>query len=550
MRFPALPHSLKLPPTGWTLAGLLAFYVFAGLFGHDPWANDDVIHLAVARDFVESGHGFHLSLAGQPFFAPPLYYWSAALTEAISGWLLPTHDALRLASGLWTALTLMALYYAGREMYGPQAAAATPLLMAGSFGLIVYAHEAQPLLIMLTAISFWLLAFALLPRKPRPAILLLCLAFLLATLGSGLAGLLLLTLLYFSVFAFFRTARREAGRLFFALAASLALLLAVSSLLYLAAPEWFLGWMVREWALLSGEWRYGREIWFLIDVFPWFAWPLWPLAGWTLWRNRRRLLQPDIMLPLAVLVVLFLLLPACFPVRRSAAMLLLPSLALLATPGVLTLRQGAANAFDWFSGMVFTVFAILLWVGWSAAVFGYPTKLAERAVVLKPGFVGQFDLWFFALAIIVTLWWLWLLLAMPRSPYRCLVRWSAGFTIGWLLAVSLWLPWVDHGKSYRSVATSLAAAIPEEHRNCIAERQIGQAQIASFAYFEGLRFLPLHGEGRNCQWLILAGRRLQTEWKWIQPGEEWRRVWEGNRPGDRRERFRLYRRETADEWHD
>jgi len=541
MRLPALPDSLKLPPTGWTLAGLLAFYVFAGLFGHDPWATEDVIHLAVARDFLDAGQGFGLSLAGSPFFAPPLYYWSAALSEALTGWLLPTHDALRLASGLWTALTLMALYYAGREMYGREAAAATPLLMTGSFGLIAHAHEAQPMLVLLTALSFWLLAFALLPRKPRPAALLLCLAFLLAALGGGLAGWLLLAFAFLAVFAFFRVARKQVGWLFLSFFSSLALLAALSGFLYFMMPEWFLGWLANEWALLHGAWRYDRDLLFLLEIFPWFSWPLWPLAGWTLWRSRRYLLQPGILLPLAVFLVLFLLLPV-FPVRKSTAILLLPPLALLATPGVLTLRRGAANAFDWFSGTVFTVFAILLWTGWSAMVFGVPAKLAERAVVLKPGFVGHFDAWFFILAIIVTLWWLWLLLAMPRSSYRCLTRWSAGFAIGWLLAVSLWLPWIDYGKSYRSVATSMATAIPERERHCVAEWQVGQAQIASFAYFERLRLLPLHGAGSRCRWLLVEGRS-RTEL--LPPGEGWRRVWEGNRPGDRRERFRLYRRDEA-----
>ncbi|MDR1849578.1 MAG: glycosyltransferase family 39 protein [Zoogloeaceae bacterium] len=542
MRLPVLPHSLQLPPTGWTLAGLLAFYVFAGLFGHDPWVSEDVINLAVARDFLDAGHGLGLSLAGRPFFAPPLYYWSAALSEALTGWLLPTHDALRLASGLWTALTLMALYYAGREIYGQQAAAATPLLMAGSFGLIVHAHEAQPMLVLLTALSFWLLAFALLPRKPRPAMLLLGLAFLLAALGGGLAGWLLLTLVFFSVFAVFRVARQQAGRLFGSFLASLVLLGAILGLLYLAAPEWFLGWIAHEWAMLRGTWRYGRDLMVLLDIFPWFSWPLWPLAGWMLWRNRRYLFQPGVLLPLAVFLVLFLWLPVFFPVRKSTAILILPPLALLATPGVLTLRQGAANAFDWFSGTVFTVFAILAWTGWSAAIFGVPARLAERAVVLKPGFVGHFDVWFFILAIIVTLWWLWLLLAMPRSSYRCLTRWSAGFAIGWLLAASLWLPWIDYGKSYRSVATNLAAAIPEEEKHCVAEWQVGEARIASFAYFERLHLLPLSGEGSHCRWLLVEGRS-RTEL--MPPGEGWQRVWEGNRPGDRRERFRLYRRDEA-----
>ena len=111
---PGLPRTLKLPPSGWTLAGLLAFYILAGLFGHDPWKTEDVIHLAVARDFLDPGHGLGLSLAGQPFLAGPLYYWSAALTGKLFGGLLPIHDALRLASGLWTAMTLTAVYYTGR----------------------------------------------------------------------------------------------------------------------------------------------------------------------------------------------------------------------------------------------------------------------------------------------------------------------------------------------------------------------------------------------------------------------------------------------------
>ena len=57
-------------------------------------------------------------LAGRPFHEPPLYYWSAALSGKLFGWLLPLHEAMRVASGLWVSLALMGLYYAGRELYG------------------------------------------------------------------------------------------------------------------------------------------------------------------------------------------------------------------------------------------------------------------------------------------------------------------------------------------------------------------------------------------------------------------------------------------------
>ena len=544
-----LSRPLNLPPTGWMLAGLLAIYVFSGLFGHDPWKTEDVIHLAAARDFFDFGYSAaHLS-AGRAFLAAPLYYWSAALTGFVLGGILPLHDALRLASGLWTALSLAALYYAGREWYGKASAAAAPILLIGSFGLIVPVHEAQPMLTLLAAESLTLLALALLPRKNRATLILLAFALFVAALGAGISGLLIVLA---SCLLPFGMRYRPGTDILRPLAAGILLGAAMTGaalvLLHHAAPEWLEAWLLREWQVLAGSWRYGDDLLEYAALLPWFSWPLWPLAAWTLWKNRRvwqslETLRQNVqlLLPLAAFFLLLFLLPVCLVARESAAMLFLPPLTLLATPGALTLRRGAANAFDWFSGMVFCVFALLLWVGWSAMVFGYPARLAQRAVELNPGFVGHFNFWLFILAAAVTLWWLRLLLRLPRSPWRCLVRWSAGLITLWLLAVSLWLPWIDYGKSYRPLAAALAAQLPEERPACLAGWRLGEAQRASFAYFERLAFMPLSDADKNCRWLLTQDNpRISSA-----PPDPavWRRVWEGSRPGDRKERFRLYRRE-------
>jgi 4-amino-4-deoxy-L-arabinose transferase-like glycosyltransferase len=538
-----LPHAFALPPTGRTLAGLFAFYILTGLFWHDPWVSEDIIHLAVASNFVATWPDLSLSLAEQPFFAPPLYYWSAALTHLLTSWVLPAHDALRLANGIWMSIVLASLYYAGREMYGKDAAV-PPLLLAGSIGLIVHAHEAQPLVAVLAAMSLWLLFVALLPRKPKAAGITLILAFLLAALSGGLSGWLLIFLFFLAGFAVFPVMRREAQRLLLAFAGSLLLLAVAAGILHLTTPAWFASWGQHELATLwQHDWRYARDETFLWNIMSWFTWPVWPLAGWALWRNRHRLDAPEILLPLACFIIALVFLPVGFAVRRSTAILLLPPLALLATPGVLTLRSSAASAFDWFSGAVFTVFAILLWVGWSAMVLGYPARLNDHATVLNPGFTGHFDAGFFTLAIIVTLWWLWLALSMPRSPYRCLIRWSAGLFSVWGLAVFLWLPWIDHERSYRNMSTALVAQLPPTlllGRDCLAVWQLDEAQIASLIYFTGLRPIPLTGASTHCGWLLVEGRRS------VEPlpahGRDWQRVWEGHRPGERRSRFRLYRR--------
>jgi 4-amino-4-deoxy-L-arabinose transferase-like glycosyltransferase len=542
---------MKLPPASWTLAGLLCLYVFAGLFGHDPWKTEDVLHLTLARDLLDSGYIPGFSQAGGAFPAAPLYYWSAALTEFIFGGLLPQHDALRLASGLWTALSLIALYHAGREWYGKEAAAATPILLIGSFGLIVRVHEAQPLLTLLAAESLLLLALARLPRQGRATPLCLALALLLAALGTGISGLLPLLMLCLLPLCFFSSWLRGKPNADMLRHWGAGVLLGVTLigvagyLLHCIAPEWLQAWLGREWQGLTDGWHYGGDLREYATLLPWFSWPLWPLAGWSLWKNRRvwrsveTLCQSGaILLPLGAFFLLLFLLPICFAARESVAMLFLPPLALLATPGALTLRRGAANAFDWFSGMLFCVFALFLWVGWSAMVFGHPARLAQRAVELAPGFAGRFAFWPFVLAVLVTLWWL-SLLRLPRSPWRCLVRWSAGLITLWLLAVALWLPWIDYGKSYRPLAAALAAQLPEERPACIAEWRLGEAQRASFAYFEQLAFTPLSAAGEHCRWLLIQDNpRAETA---PPPDQDWQRVWEGSRPGDRKERFRLYR---------
>jgi 4-amino-4-deoxy-L-arabinose transferase-like glycosyltransferase len=545
----ALPCLLKLPPTGLALAGLLALYVLAGLFGHDPWKTEDVIHLNLARHFLETlslpdlgflqasrvfAHAYNLApsqglvLADAAFFpVPPLYYWGAALTGKLFGGILPLHDAMRLSSGLWTALTLIAVYYASREFYGQENAAATPLLLAGSFGLIVHAHAAQPMLTLLAAISLWLLPNNFLLREKRKtSYLFQLISVVTAYLGTGWTGVLLLAALVILLHSLLDFLCRD-DRYETWLPLWMRIVLLAGLLIYL----------IQEVPPLSVH--YFQRLRAMPGLLPWFSWPLLPLAGWSLWLRRRQWRQLEILLPLLTFILLLFLLPLFFEAGEVPAMLLLPPLALLATPGALALRRGAANAFDWFSGMAFSLFALLLWIGWSAMIFGWPERLARRSVELAPGFEGRFDLFFFLLALLATGWWIGSLITLPRSPYRCLTRWTAGLITVWLLAVFLWLPWIDYGKSYRGVAATLASQIREQQTDCVAGWRLGNAQRASFDYFERLRFTPLGADGQTpCRVLLTQGSRAEQK----PPGEGWRLEWEGNRPGDRKERLRLYLR--------
>jgi len=533
-----LRRGLRLPPAGWALAAMLAFYVLAGLFGRDPWKGEDAIHIGVAWHMLHTGDWLAPELAGRLFHAPPLYYWSAALTGHLFGWLLPAHDAMRLASGFWVMLALVGLYYAGRELYGRDSAAASPLLLAGCLGLILHAHDAQPMLIAVASYSGAIGALAATGRRPRLAGLFYGLSVAACLLGAGVAATL--PLLAMLPLVCWLSPQRIKAMQTLLIGLFIAALLAASWLLILFSqqPERFHAWLAMEFAPLMKPFLFSSLGRFLA-MLPWFAFPALPLALWTLWSRRQQLAAPAQWLPLAFLLLTLPILALAYRPGEIPALLLLPPLALLATPGALTLRRGAANAFDWFAMTTFSLFSAIVWLCWSAMALGWPARLAERAVVLRPGFVGQFSLSDFLIGLAASLWWVWLILTAPRSPYRSLTHWTLGFTTLWLLMATLILPWFDYGGSYRPVAQAVAAALPKE-RGCLAERGLSHGQRASLAYFSRIEPAAYDSEaGKACDWLLLVG---ETPADQTPPGSDWKRVWEGFRPGDRHKKFVLFSR--------
>lgn len=533
-----LRRGISLPPAGWVLAAILAFYVLAGLFGRDPWKGEDAIHIGTAWHMLFYSDWLSPDLAGRAFHEPPLYYWSAALTGKLFGWLLPLHEAMRLASGIWVALALTGLYYAGRELYGQNSAAASPLLLAGCAGLLFHAHDAQPMLIALAAYAGSLGALAAIGRRPRLTGVFYGIALAGCLLGTGIAPTV--PLLAIAPLAWWLSPDRPKAlqTLLIGLAIAALLSLPWPLALYYFEPARLHGWLNTELAPLKTPFSISGAGRFL-SLLPWFAFPALPLAGWTLWTRRKSISDAPQLLPLAFLLITLLMLALAYRPREIPALLMLPPLALLATPGALTLRRGAANAFDWFAMMTFSLFVGLVWLCWSAMALGWPAKLATRVTVLRPGFVGQLDVFALVVGLAATLWWAWLIITAPRSPYRSLTHWTLGCTTLWLLATTLILPWFDYGKSYRPVAQAIARSLPQDH-GCLAERGLNDAQRASLAYFVGIESASVDSAaGKACDWLLVGG---DTRRELAAPEGNWTKVWEGSRPGDRKEKFRLFRR--------
>lgn len=188
--------------------------------------------------------------------------------------------------------------------------------------------------------------------------------------------------------------------------------------------------------------------------------------------------------------------------------------------------------------MTFSFFGILVWVGYGALLLGMPRKLAENANTMAPGFVERFDVFSVGAALLFSFAWLVFLFRLPRSATRGVTRWAAGMTLLWGTFATLYMPWADYQKSYRPVALAVRAGIPPGEA-CIAERFLGDTQRAALSYHIGLVTRPYDPTQPDACPLVLVQGNPEHELD--HPGARWDKLTDVGRPGDRSERYRLYR---------
>jgi len=275
-----------------------------------------------------------------------------------------------------------------------------------------------------------------------------------------------------------------------------------------------------------------------------YAWPVWPLAiwAWISWRKAGKI--PQVRLPLGVIASILVLIFFQHTGDDILFMLLVPPLALLATFALPTLKRSVGNAIDWFALMASTVLGGFIWLVWNAKITGFPAQTARNLYRLLPGLKAEFSWMELCAALAVSLAWLaivrWRLGRAPKMIWRSVVISAAGTTLIWVLMMTLWLPTINYAKTYRQVALAAAAAMPIDYR-CVRPVQMSDPQLASFAYFTQLRFSE---QRADCDFLLRHDSQ-NTGMPISISREHWRLIWEGRRPADRDERFRLYERRKA-----
>ena len=555
----------------WLLFTLLVAYIGAGLFGRDPWLQEDAAGFGIMATMANGGVAdwWLPNIAGEWMAEEgPLPFWVGALFVLLLGPLLGDAQAGRLSCALWFALGTTALWYATYRLarraeaqpvtfafggeaaprdYGRMLADIAVLLLLGTIGIVVRMHEMTAETAALALLACALFGSVLALEAPLRGSLLagLSIGALALSRGAWPALWLLLAVMVALWVALDRQRRRSALAVVLASAAALALVWPLGSLMAPASlrAEYFDVW--RRLAAGSLGLPHVADLAWLPRNLAWFTWPLWPLAAWTAYSWRHALRLPHIALPGLVLVALFIALLTSQPVSDSGLMLLIPPLVLLAAFGATSLRRSLDNLIDWFAIATFSLFALAAWLYFIAFVAGTPPRMAASVARLVPGFEPQWRPLAMALAIAATLGWLalvaWRIGTRPPMLWRGPVLAATGLTMLWLLIVALYLPAVDYNRSYAPIAAQVREQADRfAPASCIEGFRLFASHKAVLGYHGGLHFAP-PGSAAICPLLLQRDSR-RTHLDDAPPDGDWIPVWEGRWPARPDELLRLYRR--------
>ncbi len=555
--------AMSLPRWGILLLSLL--YILPGLIGRDPWKNTDAIGFGVMWTMAEGSINdwFWPNISGMPFpDSGPLTFWIGAICIKLFGWLLGASGAAKVATvlffllgafSIWKTANLlgqridaqpMQLAFGGQPdtaSYGKMLADCALLIYLGSLGLLTHSHQTsvEALFVALIAyVMYRCTRYINLPSVKNAYMLGVASGFLILTNGFvipvGLYGSLIAGIF------FIRSPRRRHFR---------NLVIAIVTSTFIVAIWWLVLNVIQPYGSSPfGDWLAWnaeqftfptiQSITFFLKKGIWF---FWPVACWAIyaWRNQWKT-AAHILMPL-LLTIAFALLAFCSPLDEIGLLIFIPPLSVLAALGLPTMKRSAINAIDWFSVMTLTLIALFIWIAWFARHTGWPAGIAKNAIKLAPGFTPEFNLLTTAIAFCATLAWFalvyWRISRKPSVLLRAVVLSSGGVMLCWILLATLWMPWINYNKSYAGIAVEMAQKMPEK-MSCISSNVSG-AQRTSFAFFGQVHFEKFGGE--NCPYLLLKDsvpKHHRTKAPEKYNGKSL--IWEGHRPSDREERFRLY----------
>ena len=556
----------------YVLVLITAIYGLMGIFGRDPWINDDAAGFGAMWTLAHGSWQDWLlpHIQGRDdLLAGPLPYWIGGLLIKLFGPVVGATNAAGLYSAACFFFSCAAIWHAtyllGRrpevqpmtfalggqpnaKAYGRTLADSALMIFLACVGLAMRAHETTPALAQLMAISLVLYGTVRGLDKPIQG------GF---WTGAGLAVLALSGSLWSFVFIFFglllslliceiKPAIRWLGMTWLIAISGLVLwpfLWLISGLSFETIIQAWHTWWASE--LIQSAPSH-QSLGFLARNMPLYSWPVWPLALWSIWFWRKGanyplggIRNPNMALPLGLVISTIAYLVHQVALNEQSLIITIPPLVIWACFSLPIIKRSMISFIDWLALLTFSIVGGFIWLMWFAMMTQFPAGLAKNVARQVPGFIPEFNWFAVAVAFIATGLWIgvvrWRTSRAPKAIWRAVVISAAGTTLTWVLLMTLWLPTVNYAKTYRAVAERLVKAIPSDY-NCVNSNYVGDGQLASFIYFTNIKFK----DDASCNlWLTHSAKEAKESAKIN--NQILVLLWEDHRAGDRAERLRLYK---------
>ncbi len=537
-------------------------YVLAGFLGRSPWKTADANAFGAMQEMVLGLSDWLEPQTPTGGYDGLLPLWLGAGAIKLLPFVAADHAArlpFMLLLGLALAGTWYAVYHLAQSpqaqpvafAFGGEAqprdyaralADAGLLALLACLGLAQISHEATSAVAQLGFTGLLLYALAAAPQVPRVRSSVLA---GLALAGLAVSGAPAIALLFGLGASLIDGSGRKDGAANWphrGWAWSLLAMTGLSALLALALDLWQWHIAVQQWGQAARD----KSLSGMLRLFVWFMWPAWPLALWTLWQWRRQLSSRHVALPLwfiAVVTTSTLLTTA----SDRGLLLALPALAALAAFALPTLKRSVAALIDWFTLLFFSVCGITIWVIWIALQTGVPRQPAANVARLAPGFEHSFSLLALCIALLASLAWAWLVrwrTGRHRSAlWKSLVLPAGGATLCWLLLMSLWLPLLDHARSYQPMVRQVLQKVSPQH--CVETLGLSVAQRGALRHHGGL---DLRESQRQAQCpALLVDRLSRARMAQDTDAGAWTLVGAARRPTEKTDDLLIYRRSAAPE---
>ena len=514
------------------LYALLIAFVFPMLFSGDVWSGRSMAFFGVALNMANGSlidwllpniNSLNVTDSG------PLAYWVAAFGILTVGKIFTPAVGYHITGAIWFAITIISLWHgtymlakkdeaqpisfafggeAARQDYSRLVADIAVLMLVSSYGLVVAFFELTPntALLAFSALSFYGIVLSLenLNRGSVIAGVSIGAATLTATVGVGLWFTFSAWLAIFFTPDYTSRTKRAFITLTVAFIVALLWFLLVVLIYPVNASEWFSSWLtasLRDFAPLPlhDYLKLGKNL-------AWLTFPTWPFAIWGIYAWRHFWKQAPLAIPLSFLVIAIFSILFTGVEATTTILCIMPSLAVLASLGIVSLKRSKENFLDLYSGVVFTLAVIASWLYFFAWTTGTPVKMAYSLTRLAPHAVHRTSIFLFILAVLVTIAWIamvvWRLRKHPSYAWRGAWLSAAGLTAVWIITMSLFVHLIDGARSLKHPVQNVERTLRPliEQGSCINQKKLSVSDMGAFLYWGNIKFTP----GDSCPYRLEA----------------------------------------------